>query len=94
MSITWFIRRCAVDTDTVRLNITVPKELARALNEFAGPRKRSRFIVDAVRKEIDQKRKEELEKALEEGYRASAKESLALAREFEGADLEGWDDYQ
>ena len=34
-----------------------------------------------------------LEKQLEEGYRASAKESIALAREFEAADLEGWDEY-
>ncbi len=31
--------------------------------------------------------------ALEEGYRATAKETSALAKEFEGADLEGWDDY-
>ncbi len=82
-----------MNTDTVRLNITIPKELAQALNKFAGNRKRSRFIVEAVRKQIDQKRKEELEEVLEEGYRVTAKESSALAKEFEGADLEGWDDY-
>lgn len=82
-----------MDTNTVRLNITIPKELARSLNEFAGPRKRSRFIVEAVKKQIDQKRKEEIDKALEEGYRATAKESSTLAKEFEVADLEGWDDY-
>jgi len=34
-----------------------------------------------------------MEKLLEEGYRAAAKESLALTKEFESADLEGWDDY-
>ena len=82
-----------MNTNSVRLNITIPKELARTLNEFAGPRKRSRFIVEAVKKQIDQKRKEEIEKALEEGYRAAAKESSTLAKEFEVADLEGWDDY-
>ena len=31
--------------------------------------------------------------ALDEGYRATAKETSALAQEFEDADLEGWDDY-
>ena len=82
-----------MNTNTVRLNITIPKELARTLNEFAGPKKRSRFIVEAVKNHIDQKRKKELEMTLEEGYRATAKETSALAKEFEGADLEGWDDY-
>jgi hypothetical protein len=34
-----------------------------------------------------------LEKQLEEGYQAAAKESIALAEEFEAVDLEGWDEY-
>jgi hypothetical protein len=42
---------------------------------------------------IVQKEKEELEKPLVEGYRAAAEESLAMTKEFESADLEGWDDY-
>jgi len=82
-----------MNTNTVRLNITIPKELARTLNEFAGPRKRSQFIVEAITKQIDQRQKEELEKALEEGYKATVGESSVLAKEFEEADLEGWDDY-
>ena len=82
-----------MNTDSVRLNITIPQELARTLNELAGPRKRSRFIVEALKREISQRRKEDLDRALEEGYRATARESAALAKEFENADLEGWDDY-
>ena len=82
-----------MNTNTVRLNITIPKELARTLNELAGPRKRSQFIAEAVTKQIDQRQKEELEKALEEGYKATAGESSVLAKEFEDVDLEGWDDY-
>ena len=82
-----------MNTDTVRLNITLPKELAQALDNLAGPRKRSRFISEAIRQQIQQMQKEELEKLLEEGYRATRKESLALAKEFEAIDLEGWDDY-
>jgi len=82
-----------METETVRLNITLPKGLVQAMNRVAEPRKRSRFIAEAVRQKIEQNEKEELEKLLEEGYRAAAKESLTLTKEFESADLEGWDDY-
>ncbi|MCX5998746.1 MAG: hypothetical protein NTU41_03930, partial [Chloroflexi bacterium] len=34
--------------------------------------------------------RERLEALLEEGYRAAQSESLALAREFESVDIEGW----
>ena len=82
-----------MSTETVRLNITLPKELAHALDKVTGPRKRSHFIAEALRQKIEQTEKEELEKILEEGYRATAKESLAIAKEFETVDLEGWDEY-
>lgn len=82
-----------MNTKTVRLNITMPKDLAKTLNRIVGPRKRSHFIVEAVKQRIEQKEKEELEKTLEEGYRAAAKESVAISKEFEVADLEGWHEY-
>jgi metal-responsive CopG/Arc/MetJ family transcriptional regulator len=82
-----------MNTETVRLNITLPKGLVEALNRVAEPRKRSLFIAEAVRQKIVQKEKEEMEKLLVEGYQAAAQESLALTKEFESADLEGWDDY-
>lgn len=80
-------------TDVIRLNITLPKEIADSLNLIAGPRKRSRFIAEAIMARIEQIRKEKLEKDLEEGYRAARKESVLLSREFESLDLEGWDAY-
>ena len=67
-----------MNAETVRLNITIPKDLAYALNKFAGPRKRSQFIAEAVRQQIEKKEKEELEKILEEGYQAAAKEGIAI----------------
>jgi len=82
-----------MNVETVRLNITIPKDLAHALNKFAGPRKRSQFIAEAVRQQIEKKEKDRLEKILEEGYRASAQEGLAITKEFEVADLEAWHDY-
>ena len=82
-----------MDTETVRLNVTLPKELVEAMNRVAELSKRSRFIAEAVRQKIEQKEKEEMEKLLVEGYQAAAKESLAITEDFESADLEGWDDY-
>jgi metal-responsive CopG/Arc/MetJ family transcriptional regulator len=82
-----------MNTGSTRLNVTIPNELVQSMDEYAGPRKRSRFVAEAIKTLIDKKRKEKLEAALEEGYKATAKESLNLAGEFENADLEGWDDY-
>ncbi len=78
---------------TARINVTLPKELIESVNQIAGPRSRSRLIAESLREHIRHIKKDELEKQLEEGYRAAAKESIALAREFETADLEGWDEY-
>jgi metal-responsive CopG/Arc/MetJ family transcriptional regulator len=82
-----------MNTDPVRLNITLPKELVQNIDKLAGSRKRSRFIAEAVENQIKQCEKAELEKSLAEGYRATEKESYAFAKEFEAADLEGWDEY-
>ena len=80
-------------SDTIRLNITLSKDLVTSLDQITGPRKRSRFIEEALEMRIKQKQKEKLDNLLEEGYRATKKESLALSREFEPADLEGWHEY-
>jgi metal-responsive CopG/Arc/MetJ family transcriptional regulator len=80
-------------TESVRLNIILPKDLAESLNRIAGPRNRSRIISESIRAYVVQKEKTELEKKLEEGYRAASKENTTLAQEFEAVDLEGWDEY-
>ena len=80
-------------TATVRINVTLPRELMESINQIAGPRARSRLITESLREYIRQMKKVELENQLEEGYRASAKENFDLAKEFEAVDLEGWDEY-
>lgn len=82
-----------MSTNIVRLNITLPKEVAESLNRMTEPRKRSRFISAAIVERIERRQKEKLEKDLEEGYRATRQEALAISKEFETADLEGWDEY-
>ena len=83
-----------MNTDTVRLNITLPKELVQDLDKLlASPRKRSQFISKSVEQYIKMVETEKIEKLLEEGYRATREEDLDLAKEFENIDLEGWDEY-
>ena len=81
-------------TEIVRMNITLPKDVAVMLDEMAGPRKRSQFIIQALRMMIDQLKKSEMDLQLTEGYRAGKDESLIVAESFEPFDLEGWDEYQ
>lgn len=82
-----------MDTDNIRLNITLPKDLVHLIDRMSGPRKRSLFIAEAVKLKVLQTKKETLEKKLVEGYRADYNESQEIASEFEAVDLEGWDDY-
>ena len=79
--------------NTVRLNITIPEDVAKQLDSLVEPKKKSQFITAALRNKIEAIQKEQLEILLEEGYKAARQESLALAKEFEPADLEGWDEY-
>lgn len=82
-----------MQTENVRLNITLPKDLVESLKRIAKPRSRSRIISESIRAYIRQKQQTELEKLLEEGYRANTKEDMATIKDFEVIDLEGWDEY-
>ena len=77
----------------VRLNITIPEEVARQLDSIVGTRGKSRFIAETLRKRIQEIAEQKLQQLLEEGYKARKKESQSIANEFEPADLEGWDEY-
>jgi metal-responsive CopG/Arc/MetJ family transcriptional regulator len=77
----------------VRMNIVSPEELARQLDKLVGPKKKSRFITETLKQRIEKIQHEELQKTLEEGYKARKEESHMLAKEFESVDLEGWDEY-
>jgi len=77
----------------VRLNITLPDELARQLEKVAGSRNKSSFIAETLKQRIKQMQEEELNKILKEGYKERKQESLSIAQEFEPVDLEALDDY-
>ena len=82
-----------MNTDNIRLNITLPKDLVQIIDQMTGPRKRSLFIAEAIQLKLYQARKEALAKKLAEGYLAGYQEGLDIASEFETTDMEGWDDY-
>jgi len=82
-----------MNINNTRLNITLPNDLVRLIDQMSGPRKRSLFIADAVQQKIHQAQKEDLENKMAEGYRAGFNESRDIASEFEVGDLEGWDGY-
>ena len=77
----------------VRMNITLPEDLARQLDQLVGPRKKSHFITETLKERVRQIEEDELQKMLEEGYKTRKEESLSIAKEFEPVDLEGWDEY-
>ena len=77
----------------VRMNITIPEEFARQVDQLTGPRKRSQFISEALKHRIEEIQREKAQKALEDGYKARKEESHLITKEFEAADLEGWDEY-
>jgi len=78
---------------TVRLNITLPKDIVKHLDKFTGKKGKSSFIAECIRKRIEQIEKEKLQNLLTEGYKNTKSESVELAKEFEIVDLEGWDEY-
>ena len=49
----------------------------QSLDKLAGPRKRSRFIAEALENQIKKYEKAELEKLLAEGCQATEKEDVA-----------------
>jgi metal-responsive CopG/Arc/MetJ family transcriptional regulator len=82
-----------MQTETERINVTLPRDVLESLNQIAGPRSRSRLIAESLREYIRQMKAAELEKRLEEGYCAAAAGNIAITEEFEAVDLEGWDEY-
>jgi len=77
----------------VRMNITIPEDLARQLDQLVDSRKKSRFIAEALKERVKKIEEDKLQKMLEEGYKRRKEESLSISRDFESIDLDGWDEY-
>jgi hypothetical protein len=75
---------------TVKINFTVPEDVAEALKTRIGKRKRSAFVTAAVRDRLKQIEIENLRQSLIEGYQARCAEDSTINGEWEEATLENW----
>jgi metal-responsive CopG/Arc/MetJ family transcriptional regulator len=76
---------------TIKLNFTVPEDVATALKTQVSNRKRSAFVSDAVRTRLKELEEEKLNRLLIKGYKARAQESTEIDAEWEPATLESWE---
>ena len=73
------------------IQITMPEELEKSLDAIAGDR--DAFIVETIKKRLEDTKSKRMEKLLVEGYKASRDEARQLSKEFNKIDLEHWDEY-
>jgi metal-responsive CopG/Arc/MetJ family transcriptional regulator len=73
--------------NAVRVNISLSRDILEDLNKEVGPRKRSRFVAEAIRRLLNERRAERL--AAE--YEQAAAEIKRVSQELEGAISDGLD---
>ena len=75
---------------TLKLNFTVPEDIAEALKARISKRKRSAFVAAAVLAKLKELEQEQLRQALMEGYQTRREEDAEINREWEASTLEEW----
>jgi CopG family transcriptional regulator/antitoxin EndoAI len=73
-----------------RVNVTLPEETIRLINQAAKRGDRSRFIDAAVRYFIRQRGRTQSGRHLEEGAERRAARDLAIAEEWFAVDRDAW----
>jgi metal-responsive CopG/Arc/MetJ family transcriptional regulator len=72
---------------SVRINISLPQEIMREITQKIEPRKRSRFITEAIVRSL----KEQRNRSLAAEYEEAAAEIKRLNQEMEGTLSDGLD---
>jgi metal-responsive CopG/Arc/MetJ family transcriptional regulator len=70
-----------------RLNITLPEEIVRNIEEIPN---KSRFIAEALKEKLERLKRENLDRLLMEGYKATKEEDKQIAKDWDKITLEGW----
>ncbi len=73
--------------ETVRINVSIPKDIFKDLSQEVKSRKRSRFITESIKRSLKEKRDQRL--AAE--YREAAEQIRRVNQELEGAINDGID---
>ena len=82
--------KATISRENTKINLQVPKDLLREIDEYAAEASRSRSSVirEAMAKLLEFRKQRELEELLQEGYQAHAELRMKIHREFEHADRE------
>ena len=72
---------------TVRINISLPKEIFQELSREVEPRKRSRFITEATKRLLKERQAQRLARE----YQEAASEIQRINQELEGTVSDGLD---
>jgi hypothetical protein len=64
------------------LQVTIPDDVFGVLSSL------DKFVLEAIQEKIERENRQNLKELLAEGYKATAKENLALTKEFAAADFE------
>lgn len=71
----------------VRLNITLPDDIAKKLN---NKHNKSRFIAEALREKFEREERERLKRLLIEGYSQRANKAEEIEEDWGSTDIDGW----
>lgn len=75
---------------TLKLNFTIPEDVAEALKACVSRRKRSAFVAAAVADKLKELEKEQLRQSMVEGYQARQAEDSEINQDWEKPTLEEW----
>jgi hypothetical protein len=73
---------------TLKLNFTVPEDVAEVLKARVSKRKRSAFVAAAVAEKLQKLEEEQLRQSLIEGYQSRQAEDTGINLEWEESTLE------
>lgn len=73
-----------------RLNITLPEQTVRLMDQAAPKGQRSNLIAKAIKLYVQQHKRSELRKLLAQGAKANAKRDLKMAEEWFPLEEEAW----
>lgn len=76
---------------SLKMNFTVPKDVAEELKNQIGKSKRSAFVTEAVRTRLEELKQSQLCRDLKEGYQVRYEEDSQINAEWESATLENWE---
>ncbi len=73
-----------------RINITLPEQTVRLMDQVTPKGQRSSLIAKAIKQYVQHQKRSELRKLLAEGARANAKRDLKMAEEWFPLEEEAW----